>query len=133
MEVKTFHRCFLYLFSVLVAFIYLSISESATAQGNEHILQFISDLGGWPVLDTTWDSSTFDLEERLAMARQYTTNFVWPIPHGVLMGLNILNDYKVYGKHVLYVSEYIIQILVKDHIYRYFISLSCISSYPYVE
>lgn len=73
------------------------------------MLKFISDLGGWPVLDKNWDGSKFDLEESIAMARQYTTNFVWPIPHGIMMGLNILNDYKVYGKHVLYVSTGIIK------------------------
>lgn len=68
------------------------------------MLKYISELGGWPVLDKTWDESNFDLEQSVAQARQYTTNFVWPIPHGVLMGLNILNDYKIYGKHVVYVS-----------------------------
>lgn len=83
---------------------YHFISDAINAKGRQGILNFISDLGGWPVLDQLWDGSRFVLEDSIALARQYTTNFVWPIPHGVMMGLNILNDYKVYGKHVLYVS-----------------------------
>lgn len=80
-------------------------TDFINAQGLQGIHNFISDLGGWPVLDQSWDGSKFDLEARVAQARQYTTNFVWPIPHGVMMGLNILNDYKVYGKHVLYLDQ----------------------------
>ncbi|XP_053379464.1 neprilysin-1-like isoform X2 [Mercenaria mercenaria] len=80
-------------------------TESINAQGHQDMLKFISNLGGWPVLDKAWQGSTFDLEESIANARQYTTNFVWPIPHGIMMGLNILNDYKVYGKHVLYLDQ----------------------------
>ena len=80
------------------------ISETVSSRGIADALTFIEDLGGWPVLNASWNESTFDLEARVAQARQYTTNFVWPIPHGILIALNILNDYKVYGMHSIYVS-----------------------------
>ena len=80
------------------------ISESVDKDSATEIRQFIDDIGGFPVLESSWIDSTFDLEESVARARRYITNNVWPIPSGTLIGLNILNDYKVYGKHVLYVS-----------------------------
>lgn len=80
-------------------------TEEINSQGLEEMHNFIEDLGGWPVLGNTWDESSFNLEDNIALARQYTTNYVWPIPHGIIMGLNILNDYKVYGKHVLYLDQ----------------------------
>ncbi|XP_052819391.1 neprilysin-1-like isoform X1 [Mya arenaria] len=80
-------------------------TESIEKRGIVEMLKYISDLGGWPVLDPSWNETDFDLEARVAHARQYTTNYVWPIPHGILMGLNILNDYKVYGKHTIYFDQ----------------------------
>lgn len=80
-------------------------TATINSQKLEKVQMFIGDLGGWPVLDPAWNESSFDLENSVAKFRQYTTNFVWPIPHGILMGLNILNDYKVYGKHVLYLDQ----------------------------
>jgi len=68
------------------------------------MLHFLSTLGGWPVLNASWSDADFDLEAMVAHARQYTTNHVWPVPHGILMGLNVLNDFKVYGNHTIYVS-----------------------------
>ena len=84
------------------------ISESVDKDSATEIRQFIDDIGGFPVLEASWIDSTFDLEESVARARRYITNNVWPIPSGTLIGLNILNDYKVYGKHVLYVSTTVV-------------------------
>ena len=83
----------------------LTVSDAVDKASTEEIKQFIEDIGGFPVLDSNWDESTFDLEKAIARARRLTTNNVWPIPSGIMIGLNVLNDYKVYGKHVIYVSN----------------------------
>ena len=83
---------------------YLVISDAVDNDSATEVQQFVSDVGGFPVLESNWNESSFDLEMSIARARRLITNNVWPIPSGIMIGLNILNDYKVYGKHVIYVS-----------------------------
>ena len=92
------------------------ISETIDERGLQDMLAFIEDLGGWPVLNKTWQEDTYDLEARVAQARHYTTNHVWPIAHGIMMGLNILNDFKVYGRHTIYVSTHLI--ITRRYVYK---------------
>ena len=80
--------------------------DAVDKASDEEVKKFIADIGGFPVLESNWNESKFDLEKSTARARRLTTNNVWPIPSGIMIGLNILNDYKVYGKHVIYVSKF---------------------------
>ncbi|KAL3861795.1 hypothetical protein ACJMK2_007814, partial [Sinanodonta woodiana] len=83
------------------------INESlVNAVSTSTILQFIEEIGDWPVLSLKeFNDTQWSLEKSLGKARQYNTFLDGPIPSGVIFGLTVLHDYKVAGKYALYLDE----------------------------
>ncbi|CAF4001934.1 unnamed protein product [Adineta steineri] len=54
--------------------------QNIQKEGINLILSLITnELGGWPIIQSSWDSSTFDLSDRLLKVRKYSSNIIFGI------------------------------------------------------
>ncbi|OQV25628.1 Membrane metallo-endopeptidase-like 1 [Hypsibius exemplaris] len=67
--------------------------EIIERRGAEPLLKFIQDLGGWPVIDSKWNASTFQLEKLVASLRIMHNDILislWIGPDGKNSSWNVL-------------------------------------------
>ena len=76
-----------------------SILDELDYTGSKLLLDLIKQVGGWPLLDSSWDESQFQWEELYVALREMNVK--------PLMDISVGTDNKDSTKYVITVSKYI--------------------------
>ncbi len=85
--------------AILHPLMFSSILDELDYTGSKLLLDLIKQVGGWPLLDSSWDESQFQWEELYVALREMNVK--------PLMDISVGTDNKDSTKYVITVSKYI--------------------------
>ncbi len=87
--------------TILHPLMFSSIVDELDYTGSKPLLDLIKQVGGWPLLGSSWDESQFQWEELYVVLREMNVK--------PLMDISVGTDNKDSTKHVITVRKYIYQ------------------------